>query len=102
MFTLVTTVVTLVTPKYKYLSGGTCTHQVIDAQEKGLDAPVALTIPAGRDAQVNPHQLRKELHGEAAQAILRTPVQLKQLMADRLQELDWKGRYKINTNTSKA
>lgn len=52
------------------------THQVIDAQEKGLDAPVALTIPAGRDAQVYPHQLRKELQGEAAQAVFRTPVQL--------------------------
>lgn len=69
----------LVTPK----KAGT--HQIIDAQEKGLDAPIALTISAGRDAQVYPHQLRKELQGEASQAIFRTPVKLEQLMADRLQ-----------------
>lgn len=68
----------------------TYTHQVIDAQEQGLDAAVALAIPAGRDAQVYPHQLRKELQREAAQAVFRTPVQLKQLMADRLQQLGWK------------
>lgn len=61
------------------------THQVIDAQEKGLDAAIALAIPAGCDAQVYPHQLRKELQGEAAQAIFRAPVQLKQLVAHRLQ-----------------
>lgn len=37
------------------------THQVIDAQEEGLDAAIALAIPAGRDAQIYPHQLRQEL-----------------------------------------
>lgn len=61
------------------------THQVIDAQEKGLDAPIALAISAGCDAQVYPHQLRKELQGKAAQAIFRAPVQLEQLVAHRLQ-----------------
>lgn len=67
------------------------THQVVDAQEKGLDAAVALAIPAGCDTQVYPHQLGEELQGEAAQAILWAPVQLKQLVANRLQELEWKG-----------
>ncbi len=61
------------------------THQVIDAQEEGLDAPIALAIPAGRDTQIYPHQLRQELQGEAAQAVLRAPVQLEQLVAHRLQ-----------------
>lgn len=61
------------------------THQVIDAQEEGLDAPIALAIPAGCDAQVYPHQLRQELQGETAQAVFRAPVQLKQLVAHGLQ-----------------
>lgn len=61
------------------------THQVVDAQEKGLDAPIALPIPAGCDSQVYPYQLGKELQGEAAQAIFRAPIQLEQLVAHRLQ-----------------
>jgi len=69
----------------------TDTHQVIDAQEEGLNAPVALAIPAGCDAQIYPHQLRQELEGEAAQAVFRAPVHLKQLVADRLQQLDGEG-----------
>lgn len=66
------------------------THQVIDAQEEGLNATIALAIPAGRDAQIYPHQLRQELQGEASQAIFRAPVQLEQLVAHRLQQLDWR------------
>lgn len=61
------------------------THQVIDAQEEGLDAPIALAIPAGCDAQIYPHQLGQELQGEAPQAVFRAPVQLEQLVAHRLQ-----------------
>lgn len=64
------------------------THQVIDAQEEGLDAAVALTVPAGSDPQVNPHQLRQELQGEASQAVFGAPVQLEQLVAHGLQQLD--------------
>lgn len=64
------------------------THQVVDAQEKGLDAPIALSIPAGCDSQVYPYQLRKELQGEATQAIFGAPVQLEQLVAHWLQKLD--------------
>lgn len=68
------------------------TYQVINAQKQGLDAAIALTIPAGSDAQINPHQLGQELQGEASQAVFRAPVQLEQLVAHRLQELDhrWK------------
>lgn len=66
------------------------THQVIYAQEERLDAAIALAIPAGRDAQIYPHQLRQELQGEASQAIFRAPVKLEQLVAHRLQELDWR------------
>lgn len=39
----------------------TDTHQVIHAQKEGFNASVALAIPAGCDAQVNPHKLREEL-----------------------------------------
>lgn len=60
------------------------THQVVDAEEERLDAAIALTIPAGRDAQIYPNQFRQELQGEASQAVLRAPVQLKQLVAHRL------------------
>lgn len=63
------------------------TYQVVHAQEKGLDAAIALAVPAGRDTQVHPHQLWQELQGEAPQAVLGTPVQLKQLVAHRLQQL---------------
>lgn len=68
------------------------TYQVINAQKQGLDAAIALTIPAGSDTQINPHQLGQELQGEASQAVFGTPVQLEQLVAHRLQELDhrWK------------
>lgn len=66
------------------------THQVIDAQEEGLDAAVALAIPARRDTQIYPHQLRQELQGETSQAVFRAPVQLEQLVAHRLQQLNWR------------
>lgn len=69
----------------------TDTYQVIDAQEEGLDAPVALAIPTGCDAQIYPHQLRQELQGEAAQAVIRATIQLEELVAHRLQQLDCKG-----------
>lgn len=64
------------------------TYQVIDSQKQGLDAAIALAIPAGSDAQINPHQLGQELQGEASQAVFGAPVQLEQLVAHRLQELD--------------
>lgn len=64
------------------------THQVIHAQKEGFNAPVALAIPAGRDAQVNPHKLREELQGEATQTVFGAPVQLEQLVADGLQQLE--------------
>lgn len=74
------------------------THQVIDAQEEGLDAPIALAIPAGRDAQIYPHQLGQELQGEASQEVFRAPVQLEQLVAHRLQQLDWQREWHHATN----
>lgn len=77
------------------------TYQVINAQKQGLDAAIALTIPAGSDAQINPHQLGQELQGEASQAVFGAPVQLEQLVAHRLQELDhrWKKKMQINKLT---
>ena len=72
----------------------TDTHQVIDAQEEGLDAAVALAVPARRDAQIDPHQLGEELQGEAAQAVLRAPVQLEQLVAHRLHQLECRRGHK--------
>ena len=50
------------------------THQVVHSQQEGLDAAVALAVPAGRDAQVHPDQLGQELQGEAAKAVLGAPV----------------------------
>lgn len=64
------------------------THQVVHAQQEGFDAAVALAIPAGGDAQVDPHQLGEELQGEAAQPVLGAPVQLEQLVAHGFQQLE--------------
>lgn len=64
------------------------THQVVDAQEEGLDAAIALAVPAGSDSEIDPDQLRQELQGEAAQAVFRAAVQLEQLVAHRLQQLE--------------
>lgn len=79
------------------------THQIVHAQQEGFDAAVALTIPAGSDAQVDPHQLGEELQGEAAQPVLRAPVQLEQLVAHGFQQLERKaqGRGKQDEKANK-
>ncbi len=62
---------------------GLNTHQVVNAQQKSLDAAAAVSV----SAQVNPQQLGEELQREAAQTVLWAPVQLEQLMTHRLQQL---------------
>lgn len=63
------------------------TDQVVDAEQKSLDAAAVVRVPAGAHWQVTPHQLRQELQGEALKTSLSAPVELKQLVTNRLQEL---------------
>ncbi len=41
------------------------THQVVDAEQKRLDAAAAVWISSRRHQQVTPHQLRQKLQSEA-------------------------------------
>lgn len=56
------------------------TDQVVDTEQKSLDAAAVLRVPAGTHGQVTPHQLRQELQGETLKMSLSTPVELKQLV----------------------
>lgn len=72
------------------------TYQVVNAKQQCFNATITLPVSAGSETQINPDQLWQKLQRESLEPNFGTPIEFKELVANRLQEL-WKGKKKLIT-----